>query len=58
MTWEILLKENMEERKNKLLSDIEKLMNQIKTEKGITEKMRNRIRGLEMYVEHLAEMLE
>jgi len=58
MTWEILLKENMEKRKNKLLSDIEKLMNQIKTEKGITEKMRNRIRGLEMYVEHLAEMLE
>jgi|11_taG_2_1085331.scaffolds.fasta_scaffold03129_5 hypothetical protein len=58
MTWEILLKENMEERKKKLLSDIEKLMNQIKTEKGITEKMRNRIKGLEMYVEHLAEMLE
>ena len=48
----------MEERKKKLLSDIEKLMNQIKTEKGITEKMRNRIKGLEMYVEHLAEMLE
>lgn len=58
MTWENLLKADFEEKKEKLLSQIKRLQEQIEDERDLTDRMRSYVKMLKEKVEELEDMLE